>query len=111
MYFLKFGIFRLLYPLNISLSSFLSEPNANPKYLVILVYSSFSMLMYKDRYDNLCNISLNNIQKDLEELYDKLFCILKLWQMCISFCKAAGLSAIKQISSACITRLTHRLSI
>ena len=73
MYFLKFGIFRLLYPLNISLSSFLSEPNANPKYLVLLVYSSFSKLVYKDGHDNLYNLGLNNIQKDLKELNDKLF--------------------------------------
>ena len=69
------------------------------------------MLMYKDEHDNLYNIGLNNIQKDLETLYDKLFCILKSKQMCISFCKAPGLSSIKQMSSACITRLTHRLSI
>ena len=71
------------------------------------------MLMYKDGHDNLYNIlvGLNNIQKDLETLYDKLFCILKSKQTCSSFCKAPGLSSIKQMSSACITRLTHRLSI
>ena len=48
-------------------------------------------------------VGLNTIQKDLEELNDKLLCILKSWQMLISFCKAAGLGAIKHMSSAYIT--------
>ena len=46
--------------------------------------------MYKDGDDNLHNLGLKNIQKDLEELNDKLFYILKSYQMLISFCKAAG---------------------
>ena len=49
----------------------------NPKYLVLLVYSSFSVFQYKDGHGNLYNLGLNTIQKDLEELNDKLFCILK----------------------------------
>ena len=62
------------------------------------------MLMYKEGHENLYNLGLNTIQKDLEELNDKLFCILKPKQMLISFCKAAGLiGAIKQMSLAYIT--------
>ena len=70
-------MYKTLNCLNISLSSILSEVNVNPKYLVLLVYSSFSVLMYKDGHDHLYNLSLNTIQKDLEELNDKLCCILK----------------------------------